>query len=56
MASIGHNSLTTPDPFFERVATWLGHLSCEGHNETMNRQKLGQLLQNAGFSVEETSP
>lgn len=43
--------VTTPDPFWERVATRVGHLPEEGHHETLNLSRLRSLLQQAGFEV-----
>ncbi len=43
--------VTTPDPFWERVATGVGHLPDEGHNETMDLKRLSTYLERAGFDV-----
>ncbi|MFB0538246.1 MAG: class I SAM-dependent methyltransferase [Anaerolineae bacterium] len=43
--------ITTPDPFFERVATAIGHLPEEGHNQTFNLRQLRQLFLDSGFRV-----
>jgi len=43
--------ITTPDPFFERVATAIGHLPEEGHNQTFNLRQLRQLFLDSGFQV-----
>lgn len=41
--------ITTPDPFFERIAGAIGHLDDEAHQETMTVRTLGRYLQEAGF-------
>ncbi|PIR49418.1 hypothetical protein COU79_04985 [Candidatus Peregrinibacteria bacterium CG10_big_fil_rev_8_21_14_0_10_54_7] len=41
--------LTTPDPFFERVAGAIGHLDDEAHQETMTLKTLRRYLTEAGF-------
>ena len=51
LAKDGLCVLTTPDPFFERIATAIGHLPGEGHNETFNLGQLHQLFADAGFIV-----
>jgi SAM-dependent methyltransferase len=43
--------ITTPDPFFERIATAIGHLPEEGHNQTFNLRQLRQLFLDGGFQV-----
>ena len=43
--------VTTPDPFWERIATGVGHLPDEGHNETMNLARLRTYVDGAGFEV-----
>jgi ubiquinone/menaquinone biosynthesis C-methylase UbiE len=43
--------LTTPVPFFERIAVALGHLPSEDHQVTMNLRELRRALSSAGFSV-----
>jgi SAM-dependent methyltransferase len=43
--------ITTPDPFFERVATATGHLPEEGHNQTFHLRQLRQLFLDSGFQV-----
>jgi SAM-dependent methyltransferase len=43
--------ITTPDPFFERVATAIGHLPEEGHNQTFDLRQLRQLFLDSGFQV-----
>ena len=43
--------ITTPAPFFERVATAIGHLPEEGHNQTFNLRQLGQLFLDSGFQI-----
>ena len=46
--------LTTPDPFFERIAGAIGHLDDEAHQETMTHKTMGRYLEAAGFDVMET--
>jgi ubiquinone/menaquinone biosynthesis C-methylase UbiE len=43
--------VSTPDPFFENIATMIGHLPDEGHVETFNLRQLEQLFTDAGFDV-----
>jgi len=43
--------VTTPDPFFEKIATAIGHLPDEGHNITMNLGELRRLFESAGLRV-----
>ena len=43
--------VTTPDPFWERVATRVGHLPDGGHQETLDLKRLGGYLERAGFEV-----
>ena len=43
--------ITTPAPFFERVATAIGHLPEEGHNQTFNLRQLRQLFLDSGFQI-----
>lgn len=43
--------ITTPDPFFEHIATMIGHLENEQHNETFNLLKLKSLFEAQGFSI-----
>lgn len=43
--------ITTPDPFWERVASAIGHLPAEGHHETLNLKRLRSTLEQAGFEV-----
>jgi SAM-dependent methyltransferase len=45
--------LTTPDPFFERIAGAIGHLDDEAHQETMTVKRLRYYLAEAGFDVVE---
>lgn len=42
---------TTPDPFFEKIATIIGHLDKESHLETFTLKKLGEYFRNTGFQV-----
>lgn len=46
--------LTTPDPFWEHLATLVGHLPDEQHHETMNLARLATYCQCAGLAVVET--
>jgi len=41
--------ITTPDPFFERIAGAIGHLDDEAHQETMTCKTLRQYLKDSGF-------
>ena len=41
--------LTTPDPFFEHIAGFIGHLDDEAHQETMTCKTLNRYLIEAGF-------
>ncbi len=41
--------VTTPDPFFERIAGAIGHLDDEAHQETMTVRTLERYLREAGF-------
>jgi SAM-dependent methyltransferase len=43
--------ITTPDPFWEQVATGIGHLPEEGHVETLNLKRLRTFLEITGFEV-----
>lgn len=43
--------ITTPDPFWERVATGIGHLPDEGHQETMNLERMRTYAERADFKV-----
>jgi len=42
---------TTPDPFFERIATNFGHLEGEQHQKTFKLSKLVSLLKSEGFKI-----
>ncbi len=46
--------LTTPDPFWEHVATLVGHLPDEQHHETMNIPRLATYCECARLRVVET--
>ncbi|MDY0001701.1 MAG: class I SAM-dependent methyltransferase [Polyangia bacterium] len=46
--------LTTPDPFWEHLATLVGHLPDEQHFETLTLPRLATLCQSAGLTVVET--
>ena len=43
--------LTAPDPFWEHIATTVGHLKDEQHNEVMNLAQLSDLARKSGFVV-----
>ncbi len=43
--------LTAPDPFWEHVATMVGHLKNDQHNEVMNLVQLRDLAKTNGFMV-----
>jgi len=43
--------ITTPDPFFEHIATMIGHLKDDDHNETFNLSKLKFLFENQQLAV-----
>ncbi len=47
--------LTAPDPFWEHVATLVGHLADEQHHEVMNLKRLAALCEGAGLRVAEAS-
>jgi SAM-dependent methyltransferase len=47
--------LTAPDPFWEHVATLVGHLADEQHHEVMNLARLTFLCEGAGLRVVEAS-
>jgi len=47
--------LTAPDPFWEHVATLVGHLADEQHHEVMNLGRLAALCEGAGLRVAEAS-
>jgi len=47
--------LTAPDPFWEHVATLVGHLADEQHHEVMNLARLAALCEGAGLRVAEAS-
>ena len=51
LAKDGLCVITTPDPFFERIAAAIGYLPDERHNETFNLGQLRQLFADAGFIV-----
>ena len=44
--------ITTPDPFFEHIATMIGHLENDQHNETFNLLKLKSLFEAHKFTVD----
>jgi SAM-dependent methyltransferase len=43
--------LTAPDPAWERIATFVGHLKEDQHNEVMNLSQLCDLVKRNGFVV-----
>lgn len=43
--------ITTPHPFWERIATRIGHLKEEEHSELITLRKLISLFEKAGFEV-----
>lgn len=43
--------LTAPDPFWEHIATTVGHLKDDQHNEVMNLAQLSDLARKSGFVV-----
>jgi hypothetical protein len=43
--------VTTPDPFFEHIATRIGHLEDEQHHKTFNLQELKSLFELHGFNI-----
>ena len=51
LAQDGLCVISTPDPFFEHIATAIGHLPDEGHNETFNLGQLHQLFLDGGFDI-----
>jgi len=42
--------ITTPDPFFEKIAVAIGHLKDEDHQETMTCKTLSKYLISSGFT------
>ena len=44
--------LTTPDPIWEHIATFVGHLQDEQHNEVPNLKRLRQLSEVSNLKVE----
>lgn len=43
--------MTAPDPFWEHVATFVGHLSEEQHHNVPNLRRLCSLVENGGMRV-----
>ena len=43
--------LTSPDPFWEHMATMVGHLKDDQHNEVMNLGQLRALGMESGFTI-----
>jgi ubiquinone/menaquinone biosynthesis C-methylase UbiE len=46
--------VTTPNPFFDKIAELIGHIEKEIHQETFNIKKLKKYFRNAGFEILET--
>jgi len=46
--------LTAPDPFWEHIATTVGHLKDDQHNEVMNLAQLSDLARKSDFTVLKT--
>ena len=44
--------LTAPDPFWEKIATFVGHLHDEQHNEVPNLKRLKELSEKTSLKVE----
>jgi trans-aconitate methyltransferase len=44
-------AMTAPDPFWEHVASMVGHLKEEGHHHVMKLDDLRRLAREAGFEV-----
>lgn len=49
----GLTIVTAPDPFWEKVATRLGHLEDKQHHKVMKLKDLDVLLRTAGFQIVE---
>ncbi len=43
--------LTSPDPFWEHIATMVGHLKDDQHNEVMNLDQLRDLALETGYTI-----
>jgi len=43
--------MTTPDPFWEKVATAVGHLQENEHQETLDLVRMNRLLCSTGFDI-----
>jgi len=43
--------ITTPHPFWEKVASWTGHLKEEEHHTCITLKTLGLMLHESGFTV-----
>ncbi len=43
--------LTSPDPFWERVATMVGHLKEEQHHSLMTLNELGSIFKDSGYEI-----
>ena len=46
--------LTSPDPFWEKIASMIGHLKDDQHNNVMNIKELSMFLDKAGFIILES--
>jgi len=46
--------ITSPDPFWEKLATMLGHLQEDQHHRVMNLKHLCDLTQRSGFRIVNT--
>lgn len=51
MRQDGISIFTTPDPFFEHIATKIGHLNEEEHEKTFKLSELVSLLKSKGFRI-----
>jgi ubiquinone/menaquinone biosynthesis C-methylase UbiE len=54
LTSNGLIILTSPAPFWERVASIVGHLKDDQHNNVMNLRELKKLFKEAGFKILES--
>ena len=46
--------VTSPDPFWEKIASMTGHLKDDQHSNVMNLRELGELFHEAGFDILES--
>jgi ubiquinone/menaquinone biosynthesis C-methylase UbiE len=51
LKSKGLMVLTSPDPFWEKIATTLGHLKDDQHCKVMNLKELSNLFSETGFTI-----